>query len=266
MQTLLMGTGERNFSLALRLDEGVMKSVMKVWRMLTAAGVRGAEITLPVALKWSSEEPSGHFEMRKTLGRVVPNPRELAADLKGGTLVVSASGARVVWHRGGGGVVRGAAEVPVAAWAELEAQWWEVRVLVAGLRNAGGSSDALPDSVMLRLTDALRTRVRAAANGLGEFGPGSVTLDGEDVGLLACAPQDITRRLGATAVGKSGGRLAMTVHGSQLDDETNVMPWHSAVVVTAAALYVKVTAPGGEALVSPEVALWRLGYGVRMRT
>jgi hypothetical protein len=66
-----MNIGERNFSLALRLGEGVVKDVMKVWRMLTAAAVCGVEITLPVALEWSGEELGGHFEIRQTLGRVV---------------------------------------------------------------------------------------------------------------------------------------------------------------------------------------------------
>lgn len=261
MQTLLIGTGERNFSLALRLGEGVVKDVMKVWRMLTAAGVRGVEVALPVALEWSSEEPSGHFEIRKALERVVPNPRELAPDLEGGTLVVSASGARVVWHRGGGGVVRGAAEVPVAKWAELEAQWWEGRVLVAEVWNADRGGFALPGSVTLHLTDTLRARVQAAAKGLGEFGPGSVTLEGANVRRLTAAPQDIARRPGASSVDKSTLGKVVTVHASQVDGEPGEVLSRAAVVVTAAGVRMKMAAPDGEGtLVTPEVALWRLGF------
>lgn len=250
MQTLLMGTGERNFSLALRLDEGVVKDVMKVWRMLTAAAVRGAEITLPVALEWSSEESSGYFEIRKALERVVPNPRELAADLEGGTLVVNASGVRVVWRREGGGMVRGAAEVPIAKWAELEAQWWEGRVLVGEAVYADGSGRHRSGSVTLHLTDRLRARVQAATTWLGEFGPGSVTLDGEDVRLLPLTPGDAARLMGAASVDKSNLRLAVAVHGSLLDGEKVTRPEQASVVVTAAGLGVKVTAPGSESFLS----------------
>lgn len=106
-------------------------------------------------------------------------------------------------------------------------------MLVAELWNANRGGHALPGSVTLHLTDTLRARVQAAAKGLGEFGPGSVTLDGEDVGLLVCAPQDITRRIGTTAVDKSGAGLAVTIHGGQLDDEPGVMPRQGAVVALA---------------------------------
>jgi hypothetical protein len=161
----------------------------------------------------------------------------------------------VVWHQGGGGVTLGAAEVLVAIWAAFEAQWWEERVLVAELWNADRGGYALPVSVAVQMTDTLRTRVRAAATWLGEFELASVTLGGADVRLLTAAPQDIARRLGATAVDKSTLGKAVTVHGSQLDGETSVMLEQAAVVVTAA-MCMKVTAPGSEGtLVTVEVAL-----------
>lgn len=256
MQTLLMSTGEQNFSLALRLSDETVKEIMRGWRMLEQGDRPGMVVTLPVPLEWSRETPAGPFELRADLDRVYPDRFEIAPDLTGGFAAVGAAGVRIGWRRSEGGTLRGEVNVPIQIWADLEAKAWRGSVLVTAALSTDEELQRTGEALTLPLTDELRARVRAAAAWLGEHGPGEITLEGADVGFAQ--GQELRALPKALDLDGVGGAVALHADLVRVDQEKR--PHAAAVVVTAGALSLRVTAPEGAALCSREVALSRLGF------
>lgn len=257
MQNGVMRASGAEGAVMVRLDETTVRGVMDAWRMLGAAGPSGMTVSLPVVLRASSVTVEGPFAVRGDL----EVSESSGAEISGGVAVVSPSGVRLEWSREAGGVVRGAAEVPVRVWADLEAQWFGDRVLVTEALSAHGPMGWAEEVLVLPLTGELRDRVRSAVAWLGKHGPGEIAVDVTNVTLRRTSPQDTARLPGAVTVDPSGTRVSVTVHQSHVAEVPARQLHQAAVIVTGGTLSLRAQSLDGRAFVSRTVRLWRLGFG-----